>query len=282
MQVRLAAYQGRSVGGEPDANLATVHRVAEQAAEAGADFLCFPETFLSGYGERATIERGALALDDPRLVGLATKLSRYGMVVLVGFSERLADGRIANSVLILNGGRPLGVYRKTMLTGGDFRQMGFCTDFDLPVWQARGLTFGCIVCANSSFVETAATMAYKGASLLFSPHYNRIPAERMDTHRVRVRNNHAGLAALLELYVVRANVIVLEDPAGLGYGDSAIFDPDGRPLAEAGLFREALLTADAEVPEARAGGHSRLRGRVPPAVREQLAAAMRAHPADEW
>ena len=140
------------------------------------------------------------------------------MVVLVGFSERLADGRIANSVLILDGDRPLGVYRKTMLTGGDFRQMGFCTDFELPVWQARGLTFGCIVCANSSFVETAATMAYKGASLLFSPHYNRIPAAGMDTHRVRVRNNHAGLAALLELYVVRANVIVLDDPRAWATG----------------------------------------------------------------
>jgi hypothetical protein len=69
---------------------------------------------------------------------------------------------------------------------------------------------------------------------------------------------------------------------GVGYGDSAVFDPDGRPLAEAGLFREALIAAEAEFPEARAGGHSRLRGRVPPAVREQRAAAMRAHPADEW
>jgi predicted amidohydrolase len=243
------------------------------------EYLCL---LLSGYGERATIERGALALDDPRLGALASKLSRYGMVVLVGFSERLADGRLANSVLILDGDRRLGVYRKTMLTGGDCRQMGFCPDFELPVWRARGLTFGCIVCADSSFVETAATMAYQGASLLFSPHHNRISAAGMDRHRVRVRNNHAGLAALLELYVVRANVAVLDDPQGLGYGDSAIFDPDGRPLAEAGLFREALPTADAEIPEARAACHSRRRGRVPPAVREQLAAAMRAYPADEW
>jgi predicted amidohydrolase len=282
LRLRLAAFQGASIGGDADANLATVHRVVEQAAERGVDFLCFPETFLSGYGDRALIEQAALAPDEPRLDELAARLDRHGMVVLVGFSERLPDGRTGNSVLIYDGGRRLGVYRKTMLTGPDYRQMGFCTDWDLPVWRAKGLTFGCIVCADSSYFETAATLAYKGASLLFSPHYNRIPAERMDRHRVRVRHNHVGLAALLELYVVRANVIVPHDAAGLGYGDSAIFDPDGRPLAEAGLFAEALITADAELPPARAAGHSRLRGRVPPAVREQLEAAMRAYPADEW
>jgi predicted amidohydrolase len=282
MRIRLAAYQGVSVGGDADANLATVHRVVKQAAEREADFLCFPETFLSGYGDRALIERGALPLDDPRLDDLAARLSRHDMVTLIGCSEQLPDGRIGNSILIFDGGRRLGVYRKTMLTGGDYRQMGFCTDWDLPVWQAKGLTFGCIVCADSSYVETAATMAYQGASLLFSPHYNRIPADRMDQHRVRVRNNHIGLAALLELHVVRANVIVPHDEKGLGYGDSAIFDPDGRPLAEAGLFCEALITADAEVPDARAAGHSRLRGRVPMPVRERLAAAMRAYPTHEW
>jgi predicted amidohydrolase len=169
-----------------------------------------------------------------------------------------------------------------MLTGGDYRQMGFCTDWDLPVWQAKGLTFGCIICADSSYFETAATMACQGASVLFSPHYNCIPANRMDLHRVRVRNNHVGLAALLELYVVRANVIVLDSPRGLGYGDSAIFDPDGRSLAEAGLFCEALITADAEIPRERAAAPSRLRTRVPPAVRRQLAEAMERCPAKEW
>lgn len=279
---RLAAYQGVSIGGDADANLDTVFRVVEEAAAQEVDFLCFPETFLSGYGDRALIERAALSLDDSRLRGLAERLSRHDMVTLIGLSERLDDGRIGNSVLVFDAGRRLGVYRKTMLTGGDYKQMGFCTDWDLPVWHAKGLTFGCIVCADSSYFETAATMAYQGASLLFSPHFNRIPAAGMDSHRIKVRNNHVGLAALLELYVVRANVVVPHDDRGLGYGDSAIFNPDGQPIAEAGLFREALITADAVIPAPRAAGRSRLRGRVPLAVREHLAAAMRAAPAEDW
>jgi 5-aminopentanamidase len=281
-RIRLAAYQGISVGGDADANLSTVQRVASLAAEREVDFLCFPETFLSGYGDRALIEQGALALDDSRLDDLAAALDRHDMVTLIGLSERLNDGRIGNSMLIFESGRRLGLYRKTMLTGADYKQMGFCTDWQLPVWQAKGVTFGCIVCADSSYVETALTMAYQGASLLFSPHFNCLPAGRMDQHRIRVRNNHIGLAALLEMYVVRANVIVPHAARGLGYGDSAIFDPDGRPIAEAGLFCEALITADALLPEPRAAGRSRLRGRVPLPVRDQLAAAMRGYPADEW
>jgi predicted amidohydrolase len=282
MLVRLAAFQGRSVGGDADANLATVHRIVDQAAEQRADFLCLPETFLSGYGSRATVERGAIAGDDPRLAELGAHAGQYRLVLLVGFSERLPDGRIGNSVAIFDGARRLGTYRKTMLTGGDYREMGFCTDFDLPVWQAKGFTFGCIVCADSSYFETAATMAYRGASVVFSPHFNRIPQQGMDAHRIRVRNNHIGLAALLDVYVVRANVVHSDDPRGLGYGDSAIFAPDGRPVAEAGLFREALIVADAHIAPDRATGRSRLRERVPHAVRRLLTAAMDAYPTDDW
>ena len=282
MKLTLGAYQGRSVDGEVDQNLETVRRVMGEAGERGVDFLCFPETFLSGYGDRAVVERAAIPVDDARLAGLGQQAGRLGMALLVGFSERLADGRVGNSVAIFDGDTRLGTYRKTMLTGGDYREMGFCPDFNLPVWNAKGITFGCIVCADSSYFETAATMAYQGASVLFSPHFNFIQVDRMDQHRVRVRNNHVGLAALLEMYVVRANVIVDHRPERLGYGDSAIFDPDGRPIAEAGLFTERLIVADVEIDDGRAAGRSRLRTRVPMDVREHLSQAMRACPTEDW
>ena len=282
MELKLGAYQGPAVDGDVDANLATVQRVLKEAGERGVDFLCFPETFLSGYGDREVVERAAIPSDDQRLADLGATAGEFGIVLLVGFSERLMDRRVGNSIAIFDGARRLGTYRKTMLTGGDYKDMGFCTDFDLPVWQAKGITFGCIVCADSSYFETAATMAYQGASVLFSPHFNVIPLDRMDQHRVRVRNNHLGLAALLELYVVRANVIVDRRPGRLGYGDSAIFDPDGRAIAEAGLFTERLIVADVAIPEDRAKGKSRLRSRVPAEVRERLSEAMRRYPTEAW
>ncbi|MGH2350650.1 MAG: carbon-nitrogen hydrolase family protein [Chloroflexota bacterium] len=275
--IRLAAWQGHSLGGDVDTNLAVARRAIALAGERGADFLCLPETFLSGYGSREVVERGALALDDPRLGRLARNAAERNLVLLVGLAERLADGRIGNTVAIYAHGQRLGSYRKTMLTGSDAREMGFCRDYDLPVFEAKGVRFGCIICHDSSFVEPAAVLAYQGAQVLFSPHYNAIAVEGMDAHRIRVRNNHIGLATLLGMYVVRANVIGVSRRGDrgdtLGYGDSAIFDYSGVPLAEAGLFREGLIVADAD-PAAAARSSVSRRDELPERVRRRLAEAL--------
>ena len=272
--VRLAAWQGWCGDEDVEGNVAAARRAIAAAGERGADFLCLPETFLSGYGSREIVERGAMAVGDPRLERLGREAGERGLVLLVGFAERMEGARIGNTVAIYDGGSLLGIYRKTMRTGSDAREMGFCRDYDLPVFRAKGITFGCIVCHDSSFIEPAAVMAYRGAQVLFSPHYNSIPAEGMDAHRIRVRNNHVGLATLLGMFVVRANVIGLRGPADgkparLGYGDSAIFDPSGVAVAEAGLFREGLIVAEADLGAAR-GGTAR-RDELPDRVRQQLA-----------
>lgn len=276
--IRLAAWQGRCVDGDVAANAASALRAIDAAAEQQVDFLCLPEAFLSGYGSRELVERGALSLDDPRLHALAEAAARHRLVFLVGLSERLTCGEIANTMAIYDGRDRLGIYRKTMLTGGDAREMGYCRDYDLPVFQARGVTFGCIICHDSSFIEPAATLAYRGAQLIFSPHYNAIAAEAMDEHRIRVRNNHVGLAALLGVYVVRANVVGQNSvrDGTLGYGDSAIFDPSGVAIAEAGLFRERLIVADVDPQLALRSGASR-RDELPDRVRQQLAEELRGY-----
>jgi len=137
--------------------------------------------------------------------------------------------------------------RKTLegkLIPADRRIMDACDD-ELPVFKARGVTFGIIICHDSSFPEIAATMAWKGARIIFSPHYNAIRRDAMDDHRIRVRNNHVGIAAHYGVVVARSNVVgYWPDEDRYGYGDSAIFAPNGAPLAEAGLFAEKLITAD--------------------------------------
>jgi predicted amidohydrolase len=130
-----------------------------------------------------------------------------------------------------------------MLTESDAEQ--FASDYSLPVFEAKGIRFGVIICHDSSFAEPAMTMRKKGARLLFSPHYNSISSNRMDEHRRKVRNNHVGLAALLQMVVVRSNVVGWKDD-DLGYGDTTIFSPLGDVVASAPLFQETLITAEFE------------------------------------
>ena len=199
--------------------------------------------FLTGSGTKENVERCAVALDDERLLSLAQTAAERDIVALVGLSER-QEGSAANTQVVLDGGKVAGHYSKTMLTGGD-RETMLRLDDDLPVFEAKGVKFGIIICHDSSFPEVAATMAWEGARIIFAPHFNCIAPDRMDEHRVLVRNNNIGIACHYNVVVARANVCG-EDPAGRGlrYGDSAIFSPYGVPVAEAGLFRERLITAD--------------------------------------
>jgi len=55
-KVVIGVWQGRSVNAEPDANLARAAKVVDEASAAGCDFVCLPESFVSGYGTREIIE----------------------------------------------------------------------------------------------------------------------------------------------------------------------------------------------------------------------------------
>jgi predicted amidohydrolase len=271
----VGVWQGRCADGNLAQNIARTAQVIDEAAAALCDFVCLPETFLSGYGTREIAESCAMVLDDPRLLDLARRAEDRKVVTLVGLSERRKGGAIANSQVVLDGGKVAGVYAKTQLTGGDAKERGFCSDDELPVFRARDVSFAIQICHDSSFPEIASTYAWKGARLLFSPHYNAIPSDKMDEHRIRVRNNHIGVAAHFGLVVARSNVIVTENPihpGRLGYGDSAIYSPLGVPLAEAGLFTEKLVCADVSRWLTPAPGWN-FRADLKPAIIEQWAAA---------
>ena len=47
--MKLALYQGSGTASDVPANLTLLSRVAEKAANQGADFLVLPELFLTGY-----------------------------------------------------------------------------------------------------------------------------------------------------------------------------------------------------------------------------------------
>ncbi len=213
--------------GDLAANVARTKGVIDEAARAGCDFLCLPEQYLSGYGKPEYAKAAAVILDDPRLLELAGYAAEKGVVTLAGIVERRGDG-YADTQVVLDGGQVAGHYAKTMLVSGDRAIMDDCDD-ELPVFEARGVRFGIMICHDSSFPEIAATLAWKGAKTIFSPHYDSIRRDEMDAHRILVRNNHIGIAAHYGLVVARANVVgYLAEGNRFGYGDSAVFGPGGR------------------------------------------------------
>jgi predicted amidohydrolase len=280
-KLRIGAWQGPIVDNGFEQNLAKVRAVIEETRGLGLDFLCFPEVYLSGYSA-AAIAESSVPLDHPSLVGFIAESRRHDTVILVGMAERRA-GKIYNTELVIHAGRLLGTYHKTLLTGFDAKH--FATDLDLPVFEAKGIKFGVVICHDTSFVEPALYLRWRGARLLFTPHFNNIAPEGFPgggrgisywEHRTMVLNNQAALATLLKMVVVRSNVIVVT-PEHLGSGDSNIWDMHGKLVAAGTPFVEGVVTAEFErrIFEEE---HWIDRRQVPAALLDMIAEAAHAYP----
>jgi predicted amidohydrolase len=247
-KIRIGSYQGPIVDNDLDQNLRKAKAVLYQTKDKGLDFLCFPETFLSGYSHEA-VRESSVSVSDPRLMELIQFSAGYECVILVGLSERVGD-KIFSSQIVFYRGSLLGKYHKTILTDED-RQV-FSSDLELPVFEAKGIKFGVVICHDSSFVEPALYLRWQGARLLFTPHYNDIAPDGIDTlngkvtfweHRTMVLNNQAALATLLKMVVVRSNVVII-DENHLSAGDSNIWDMNGIVVASGIPFTECVVTAE--------------------------------------
>jgi predicted amidohydrolase len=239
--VVLSVYQGVCKEGDFTGNLATTREVVKQARERGSHFLALPECFLSGYESREVVQRGARSVDDPELKAFVAESAGHEMVIIAGLARKAGDA-LYNSVLVIHCGRLLGFYDKIMLTESDRDSLGFSPGTSVPVFQAHGVRFGVIICHDSSFPHAALAARLQGAQILFSPHYNEIPANSADDHRRSVRNCHIGLACQLGMVVARANIVRSDRPGQISYGDSFILSPQGAALAEANLFKTELIT----------------------------------------
>ena len=247
-KIKIGSWQGAVADNDFLKNLQKVKSVLEDSRDLGLDFLCFPETYLSGYSARA-IQESVCSLDHPEITRFIDESIKYDTVILVGMSEKVND-QIYNSQLVVYHGDLLGVAHKTMLTEFDARY--FTTDLSLPVFIAKGIKFGVAICHTTSFVEPALYLRWKGARLLFTPHFNNLPPAGIVQnvkpvsfweHRTMVLNNQAALATLLKMVVVRSNIVVVEENA-LGVGDSNIWDMDGVLVAQGEPFTECLVSAE--------------------------------------
>jgi len=247
-KIRIGSFQGPIVDNDFECNLNKVKEVLNQTRDNGLDFLCFPETYLSGYSEQA-VRESSILMDDPRLLEFIRYSAAFDTVILVGMSERKGD-KIFNTQIVVYRGKLLGKYHKTMLTAED--KLVFASNLEFPVFEAKGIKFGVVICADTSYVEPALLLRWKGARLLFTPHYNDIPPEGIDTsdgkvtfweHRTMVLNNQAALATLLKMVVVRSNVVIVRE-GHLGAGDAAIWDMNGGVVARGTPFTECIVTAE--------------------------------------
>lgn len=236
MTLRVAAGQAEAIAGDLRANVGTAARLAREAADAGARLLVLPEAFLTGYD--AQVFAGPLpTLDDltgPELDPLRVAAAERAVTVVVGAALRRNRVRTLSSVVVRPDGGVVAPYDKQHPCGDENDHIT-AGDHGTSI-TVDGIELGLSICYDGCFPEHARAAAADGAlGYLNSAAYFPGAGHRRDLY-------YAARAVENSFYVVLSALTGTCGASRL-IGGSAVYDPEGRPLARLGE-EEGLAVAD--------------------------------------
>ena len=211
----------------------------------GVEILCCPEAVLGGLADYSNSPTSiAIDAEGGQLAEVLAPLASDTVTTILGFTEIDRAGDLYNSAAVFSRGFVVGLYRKlhpainrSIYKGGR----------DMPVFTVGALTFGIIVCRDSTFPEPARIMASRGATALFVPTNCGMPQTRGGPELViEARNCDVARAIENGVSVIRADVAGRTADL-VSYGSSAIVNPDGVVLASARQLEADLIVAEIDV-----------------------------------
>ena len=242
--MKVAAYQAPLAPGPIHQALSLIRTQVDRCEALGVEILCCPEAVLGGLADY--VERPseiAIDLSGDGIQSIATALASHLVTTIVGFTEIDRDGRLFNAAAVLSGGSVAGIYRKLHpAINTSVYQAGHA----LPVFTAGSLTFGVVICRDSTFAEPISAMVSRGARAIFIPTNNGMPPDKGGAELV---------AEALEIDIAHARKhgvpIIRADVAGragrlTSHGSSAIVDGSGQVLAAAPPLNADLLMSNIE------------------------------------
>jgi NAD+ synthase (glutamine-hydrolysing) len=234
----------------------------EQAKGQGVQLLCFPELSLTGYVLRDLVPEVAtkVAEDSPALADLLS--ASHALDLLVSLVEEDERHRYYIAAAYLSQGHIAHLHRKVYLpTYGMFEEQRFLAAGDrFRAFDTRFGRMGLLICEDFWHMSAPYALWMDGADILLlasaSPGRGLSPDAALGSSRsVEIINQ--TYATFLTSFVLHCNRVGFED--GLNFwGGSTIFGPDGKLVAQAPYFEEALLTATLDL-----GALRRVRQQLP-------------------
>src|SRR3954462_3787721 len=217
----------------------------EEARAAGADLVLFPELAVTGYPPEDLLLRPRVVRAARRSLGPVAAATE-GIVALVG--TPWFDGDLYNACAVCAGGEVKAVYRKRFLPNyGVFdEERYFAPGRDLILLELGKTLIGPTVCEDMWQPGPPATeLALAGAELVVnvsaSPYHLGKEREREEMLITRARDNSC--------FVAFCNAVGGQDEL-IFDGHSMVLDEEGKVLARAPGFEEALLVVDIDPADA--------------------------------
>ena len=223
----VAAGQASALAGDLAANVATAARLTALAGSQGVEVLVLPEAFLTGY-DGAVFAGPLPAPDDlagPLLDPLRAAAASTGTTLVLGTALERGGRRTLASVVVRPDGGTGAPYDKQHLDGAE-KDHFVPGDHGASI-SVGGHELGLSICYDGCFPEHARAAAADGAvGYLSSMAYFPGGEHRRDLH-------YAARALENGFYVVVAG-LTGRCGASSFVGGSAVYDPEGRPLARLG------------------------------------------------
>ena len=239
-------------------NIDKAERLVRKAASEGAQIILLPELFERQYfcqERRYDYYEFAKPVEENDAVKALIKVSEeLSVVIPVSIYER-AGTVLYNTVVMLDCGKNLGVYRKTHIPDDHFYQEKFYFtpgDTGFKVFETTYGKVGMGICWDQWFPETARSLALMGADIILYP--TAIGSEPIlggdsSGHWMRTMQGHSAANIIP---VVAANRYGLEEvepteenggqKSSLNfYGTSFMTDETGDVLKKAGRDTEEIL-----------------------------------------
>ena len=223
---RCASHPCTSVRGgrSPQANCEEYSPLIEQAARQNADVVVLGET-LTYYGTGKSFAEIAEPVPGPSTEYFGALAKKHSMYIVAGLLER--DGHLIYNVAVLLGpdGKVTGKYRKVCLPRGEI-EGGIARAGNTRCFRHRFGKLGMMVCYDGFFPEVARGLADAGAEVIAWPVWGCNP----DLAIARACDN--------QIYLVSSTY----EDISRNWMLTAIYGPDGKPLAKAEKWGTVIVT----------------------------------------
>ena len=235
-------------------------KAVREAAENGADVVCFAElAFEPFYPQRhATPEALAKAepIPGPTTGALSALAKEFGVVIVLNLFERAGKKTFDTSPVIDADGTLLGVTRMVHITDYEgFHEAGYYAPGDkgAPVYETSAGKIGVAICYDRHFPEYMRALTLAGAEVIVVPQAGTIGEwpDGLYEAEMRVTAFQHGVFTAL------CNRVGTEERLTFA-GESFVCNPSGEVIARAGTGTEEILYADLDLSEVERSHAQRL------------------------
>lgn len=241
--LRVASIQ-MEITGDYRANLQRILRGIDEAREANARVVVFPETALSGF-TRETIETLSWKEVESAMVSIAEAAQRVGIYVIYGCATQSPKEKPFNSALVIGpDGKEIFRYHKM------FPESWFEPGDRLALFEIDGIPCTMMICHDERFPELTRIPALGGAKLCFYISYEINSVKNAMLKKEGYRAQLIARAVENNVWMIQSNGIgPLSSSEHVSLGNSRIVNPQGVVLKEAPELKETTIIEDID-PEA--------------------------------